>query len=168
MSDTLAQLKTLAESRAFSASPATLSAEQAATAYTLFDALEKFAKARKAQLRVLLLAFAESNGTATEKGGQECNVGSGRVVRERRRSTAPDPEGIKKLLTDAQLPVTEAFEEIKVLELSPSKVKYLIETGKLDGANVEALHAITWALRVFPNKTLKEGLAFLNPKKLES
>lgn len=128
-------------------------------AYKLVDFVEKEAAERKKVLRKQILSYAEVEGEPTEKGGSSVQVNGFKVVRERRRAADPNPEGIKELLEKNGIDVEEAFDAVKVLQLSPTKIKYLIESGKLDKEKVEALHAITFALRVFEPKELKPLLA---------
>jgi hypothetical protein len=91
-----------------------------------------------------------------------------KLTAECRRSSAPDAEGLKELLSKKGLKVGEAFDEVKTLVVNPTKVAFLVETGKLKAKDVEALHGTSFALRVTESvKELKEELAVLKPASLE-
>jgi len=134
-----------------------LSAEDAAVAYRLVDAVEKLCKARKDKLKPRLHQFAETDGKLTEKGGHVLKLANGfETQREKRTSSDPDPNGIKNMLKDAGLGVDDAFTTIKVLQLDASKVKFLVESGKFNEDEVKALHNVTYALKVIEPKETKK------------
>lgn len=135
-----------------------MSINQMVLAYKLADFVEKAVKARKEALRTEILAWTEQHGELTEKAGYVADVAGFRVTNEARRSTSPDPEGIKAMLEAQALGVDEAFDTVKVLQLSPSKVKFLVESGKLDEDAVEELHKVTRALRVQEPKEMRPVL----------
>lgn len=136
-----------------------LSAEEAAVAYRLVDAVEKMCKARKDALKPRLHQFAEDGGVLTEKGGHILTVENGfKVTREKRVSSTPDAEGIKNMLKDAGLKTEEAFTVIKVHQLDVSKVKFLVESGKFNEDEVKALHNVSFAMKVVEPKETKKLL----------
>lgn len=142
-----------------------LDPEDAAAAYRLIDYVEKLCKARKDRLKPVLHQYAEDTGKATEKGGFISTTSAGfKVTREKRVANEPEAEGIKVLLKDAGLPITEAFTEIKVLQMDASKVNFLIESGKIDKADVTKLKKVTWAMKVVEPKEAKPLLANAKPE----
>jgi hypothetical protein len=137
-----------------------LSPADAAAAYRLVDAVEKMCKARKDKLKPRLHQFAEEAGTPTEKGGFVLLTENGfKVTREKRVAADPSAEGIKNMLKDAGLETSEAFTTIKVLQLDASKVKFLVESGKFNEDEVEALKNVTFAMKVVEPKEAKPLIA---------
>jgi hypothetical protein len=105
---------------------------------------------RKANLRQSLLDDAESQGTPTEKGGQmiEDKESGFKVIRERREGKLPEIKPLIALLKKKEIPVVKAFDEVKELVPSPSKIEYLVQTGVLTQEEVDACKKVTFALRV--------------------
>jgi len=123
--------------------------DDAALAYRIIDWVEKLCVARKEALKPSLHAFAEKNGEKLPNGGYAVKAGNGFLVtRERREASDPDPEGVKDLLKAVGIQLEEAFTTIKVLQLDASKVNFLVESGKLDGAAVQKLKKVSYALKV--------------------
>jgi len=139
-----------------------LSPSDAVAAFKALDFVEKQIDARKKALRTLLLGWVENRDVnevkLTKTGSQIATLAGFSVTREKRRANEPTADGIKELLIKAELSLSEAFDEIKVLQLNPSKLSFLVETGKIAKKDVEALHAITWALKVREPKDAKELL----------
>jgi hypothetical protein len=125
--------------------------------YSVLDAVEKRAKRRRESLREVLLQTVQ-NGKPTEKGGTQLEVAGSRLLRERRVATVPDGAGVATLLRTANIDMAEAFDEVKTLQLNPSKLDFLVQKGALEKAAVDALHKVSYALRVQPSKLLKEAL----------
>lgn len=138
-----------------------LSLLQQIEAYRVLDEVEKKAKKRKEAIRDKLLAATEKSGTVTDKGGQELLVGGNRVLREKREATQPDDEGVVALMNAATIPLVEAFDEVKTFKLNPSKLEFLVKTGRIKAADVSKLHKVSWALRVQASKELNEALEAL-------
>lgn len=136
-----------------------LSATEAVVAFKVLDFIEKEIEPRKKALRAMLLGWVETHATKTTKtGSQVADLGGFSLTREKRRASEPEAEGLKKLLAEGGLKLEDAFDEVKVLQLNPSKLAFLVETGKLKIDAVEALHAIQWALKVREPKSVKEVL----------
>lgn len=127
-----------------------LNIEHVAAAFHAIAKVEKAVKDRREELRLKLLDYAERNGTVTDKGGYEIEIAGLQVLRETRRDSTPSIDGLKELLKEANLPVSSAFDVIKVEQLNPTKLAALVEAGKLDEDKVEGLHKLTAALRVKP------------------
>jgi hypothetical protein len=135
-------------------------------AFRVLDFIEKQVKTRKAALRDALLGYADTFGVEDKKGSKHAQLDGSKITKEKRISTDPNADGLKTLLTAAQLGLSEAFDEVKTLQVNPSKVAFLVETGKLKDSEVAALHAVTWALKVAESKALKETFASAKAPKL--
>lgn len=129
--------------------------------WAALDALvERLDGARKA-LREELLTRAQANGEPTAKGGNRWTVGESEVLRECRKSSLPDEDAVRNMLTARGLAFDAAFSPVTKVVLDASKVEALVSLGKLPAAEIEAARKVTWALRVKPADAmipLLEGL----------
>jgi hypothetical protein len=141
--------------------PRSVSLAEVVTSYAAINFLEKAIDARKKVLNPHLMSQAETHGTETEKGHRVMEVGQEKVIRERALSTSPDEDKLKILLSSNNIPILEAFDEVKKVVLNPSKLKYLVEIGKLKAAEVEALREESFRLKVEPGPELKELLVLV-------
>jgi hypothetical protein len=133
-------------------------------AYAAISHMEKLLAARKEQLREILLTQAQKHGTPVgEKGAMQLVVNGTKVVRERKTSTTPDSTKLKMMIKERGISVDAAFDEVTVYELNPSKLQYLIDTGKLDGAEVEQLKSVTPSLKVTASNKVKQILQEVAP-----
>ncbi len=148
----------LTKGRVSQAPPTDMPLADLTVAYAILNHLEKVVAKRKEALKPHLISAAEIHGAKTEKGGNELVVGDEKVIREKRTSSEPDHDKLKALLSTAEIGLFDCFEEVKTLQLNPSKLAYLVEIGKLKAEQVEALRAFTFALKVEPGKELKELL----------
>lgn len=138
--------------------PKTAPLDDTVTAYTVLDHFEKAFEAQKKALRPHLLSQAETHGEPNDKGGSALVVGEDTVYRERRRSSEPNTERLRALLETRGVPLSECFDEVRSVQLNPSRLQYLIDIGKLKQEEVEALRDETFALRVRPGPALKRLL----------
>lgn len=125
-----------------------MSFQEKVSIWKALDQLEDAIKGRKEALRQSLLAWAAKHGAPTDKGGQVYTDETFTVTREKRGGKMPEDKPFRELLKKKEIPLTEAFDEVKALVYSPSKVKYLIDTGKLTEAEVEGLKKVDYALKV--------------------
>ncbi len=147
------------QSEVLSKNPAEMSISDVTFAYAAITHLETVLKARKEQLRTVLLEYAQDHGKPVgEKGAVEVVVAGSKVTKERKTATTPDVEKLKVKVKEKGLGVEAAFDELTVLEYNPSKVQFLVDTGKLDGAEVEALRPVSYSLRVTPSASVKKVL----------
>jgi hypothetical protein len=103
---------------------------------------------RLKELREVLLERAGEYGMDTDKGGQLLKVGGSKVLRERREAAMPSEKDIRKLLKEHDIAASEVLTKKTTMALDASKVRALIDLGKLPEAEVVALRKVTWALRV--------------------
>lgn len=118
---------------------------------SLWKALDRLAdaiEARKEALRLSLLEWAQNNGHPTEKGGSVYTDETFTVTREKRAGKKPEDKPFRALLKKKGIAITDAFDETKSLVYSPSKVQYLIDTGKLTQDEVDNLIKVSFALKV--------------------
>lgn len=135
---------------------AEMSMVEAVYAFHAVDQLGKALEVRREQLREFLLNQAKASGEATEGGGQSLEVHGSTVLRERRQNQSPDAEMLKAVLQADGIEVEACFDEVKSLQFNPSKLKFMIDTGKIDPAKVEPLKKVSWAIRVTPSDELKK------------
>jgi hypothetical protein len=125
-------------------------------------------EARLKLLRDPLMAVVTAKGDIVgEKGMKKLTVGGSSVCVESRRSSAPDENKARTLLLAKGISLTEVFDEVKTLVFNPSKLDYLVQTGKVTKEEVAALiPPATPALRVYPSKELEALTEALTPKSL--
>jgi hypothetical protein len=129
-----------------------MSIEEIAHSYYLLHGMEKAMKERKEELRQQLLPYVEKHGKHSVKGGYYVILEGLNVLRESRRDSTPDLDALKKMLATKGLKVEDCFDAVSQLQFNPTKLAFLIETGKLNEDEVEDLHRITLALKVQPAK----------------
>lgn len=125
-----------------------LSFQEKVSLWKVCDRLEDAIKGRKESLRIALLEWAEKNGHPTDKGGSVYTDETFTITREKREGKMPEDKPFRALLKEKGIPLTEAYDEVKELTYSPSKVKYLIDTGKLTEVEVNNLKKVSFALKV--------------------
>jgi hypothetical protein len=152
------EIEPLGQGAMMTIDPTTCAVADVVVAYAAINFLEKVIEKRKAELKPHLLSQAETHGELTEKGHSVLELEDAKVTRERKLSAGPDEEKLKALLSTHGLSISDCFDEIKRVVLNPSKLEYLIQVGKLNGVEVEALRRESFALRVDPGAELKELL----------
>jgi len=143
-----------------------LTIEEVAEAFSAVKFLSEICEIRLGALREVLLCAAEEMGEATEKGGQRLEVNTTSVLREKRTASAPDEKLLSALLTEKQIPTEAAYERVSVLRPSPSRLSLLVERGAISEEEKEALHKVTWALVVHPDKKTRSSLEEAAPPHL--
>ncbi len=150
--------------KAFTAGPLFRDAPGAATpgiqvaTWSVLDEMGKLIEERKAAYRDQLLITAEQEGSKTDKGGYKIWIDSSEVVRENRQDKLPNEDLLKQELILAKIDIKECFDEVKTLKLNPSKLNYLIETGKLSQARIDEMRKKSVAMKVNKSEVLKESL----------
>lgn len=145
-------------SRMMQAPVADLSMEEIAEIVALTRSLKKAVENREPSLRAALLKEAERVGVKNEKGGYTAFVGGMEVRKSVRQAVEPDEDGLLALLKEKNIPTGEAFDEVKNLQLNPTKVEFLVQTGKLTQAEVDKLRKTSDALSVEPATEMKQML----------
>lgn len=136
------------------------SSEQLAELFTALGHLESETESRRNFIKVLLMERAEKTGKPVgEKGAVEIKAGTFRVARERKMSSTPNADKLKALLTEHNLPIKAAFDELTILEANPSKIQFLVDTGKLPKDQVDTLRSVSYSLRVTAPKEVKALLS---------
>lgn len=125
-------------------------------AFVVLKQVGEMVEERQKALRDVILAKVAEFGKDDEKGGRGLLVEGSTVRRERRMATLPEEKGLKALLTEHALSFEEAFSKVTSVVLDASKVKALVDLGKLPEEKVDALKKITWALRVIPSDQLTD------------
>lgn len=123
-------------------------------AYIALNALSKLIEARLTAIKVALHEAVESLGQTVE-GNNVLEFEGHRLVRERRTSSAPDESKLRALLETRGVDLMSAFDAVQTLTLNPSKLQFLIDTGRLQREDVEALRKVTWAIKAEPNEALR-------------
>lgn len=127
-------------------------------AWVILDNIAKVIGDRKKVLRLHLLGRAEKFGRPTERGGQMVKVDTSKVLREKRISKTLKADDVRELLETRNIPFDDGFSKVTTVVVDPSKLETLVNLGKLPQAEVEALHQVTWALRVKAGPDLEEVL----------
>jgi hypothetical protein len=121
------------------------------TAYVIAQwMLEKIGE-RREELNLRLKEDVGQVGVANDKGHKRFEYEGSTAVVEKREGKMPDEKEFKKLLAKNGIDEMEAFDEVKSLQMNPSKIDKLIATGKLKQADVDALKKTTYALKVEPS-----------------
>lgn len=161
----LAEVTPISTGKILKAPPETMSLVEQVQAHVILKKLEDALDGRIKELKEPLMAVAEAQGTCAEGSTTKKYVVDGNTISvEHRKSKTPDPEKFKNFLLSKHLDIMEAFDEVKTLQLNPSKVEYLVQTGKLSKDEVAAFCNETTALRVYPSKDLKEAVNSLGFK----
>lgn len=121
---------------------------EAVEAYAALKALHKVIESR---LKVIKPFLHEITST-------EMAVDGNLVTKTKRRATVPDIDKLKALLETRGIELTKVFDIVEKLQLNPSRLQFLVDTGKLSAEDVENLHEITWAVEVEPSSDLKSEL----------
>jgi hypothetical protein len=116
--------------------------------WEMLDVLEDKIKERKLLLRKNLLAITESQGTKLESGSLRLELAGATIEKQFKQAKEPDKDELIKLLGVKNIPLNQAFDEIPALVYNPSKIAFLVETGKISAAEIESLCAKQTALRV--------------------
>lgn len=152
------EIEPLGRGVALHTDPTTVPLASVVLSYAALNHIEKVIAKRKKELNPHLMKQAEAHGSLTEKGHRVLEVGQEKVTRERKLTAGPNEEKLKALLETKKLALFDVFDEVKAVVLNPSKLAYLVDTGKLKSDEVEALREESFALQVEPGPELKELL----------
>jgi hypothetical protein len=161
-------VKTVTSSKElFGTSPEEQSVQDRARAFFILNYLGTTIEKRREVYRKLLLADMEKVGRASAadveakvKNPDLLAVFEGELTlkREVREAKLPEVEGFSKLVLESGLSVLDVCDEVKKLELNPSKIEHQIAIGKLKAEAVNALKKITYALVPKEARTITEVL----------
>ena len=129
--------------------------------FLFIDVVEKRCVTAKKQFRESLLSTAEQLGIKNKRGHFEFDSGTALVIDEKRQSNLPSMDDLIQLLQESGLDTLEAFDESKVLEMNPSKLDRLLETGRLDRDKFDSLRKEVHVLKVKPTGNTKDLLKTL-------
>ena len=131
----------------------------------LHVALKAFAEASEARLAVLkenLSIIVNAKGTVEGKNGtKQLPVDGSKVTVQQKTASNPTVDGLVALLKAKNIPQEDAIDEVKTAIVNPSKVAFLLSTGKLTQEEVDALRPVTPALKIYPSKLLKAAVQAL-------
>lgn len=127
--------------------------EDVAGVYSVLDALADRIEKRMKGLKAVLSSLTAEGEQITEKS-REAVVNGLKVILTKKES-APDAAKVQALMKKKGLAVTEAFNEVKTLVMDPSKLEFLIGTGKLDKAEVDALRKPSESVTVKSDEEIK-------------
>ena len=146
--------------------PGSVPIADAVESWSILDALGKAIDIRKEEYRQIFLKTAEASGTETDKGGFQLEVDGSEILNERRQDKQPDEDKLKILMDQKGLKYQECFDEVKSLQLNPSKFAYLVETGHFTEEEMLVLMPVSRAMKVKPNPVLKKNLSVMKSKLL--
>lgn len=142
----------------FNADPEALTEGQLVGAYALLDFVQKFAEDTKQKFRSRLLEIATKNGEKNEKGTFKVLIEGTTVLAENRTAALPSDEPLKELLKKANVKLDDCYDTIKVLQVNPSKLEYLVDGGFLQAEDVIACKKTSVALVVHASAAVKKVL----------
>lgn len=154
----LSEVTPIASGKLMHEATANLSLVEQVQVHCILKKVKTAVEGRLAEIHEPLMSLAESTGAPNENGHKELDVDGSRVVVEHRKAKLPSDDGVRKLLKDANIPLTEAFDEVKSMVLNASKLDFLVQTGKLTKEALDALRSDTPALQVYPSKFLKDAV----------
>lgn len=131
-----------------------MSVEDLTAAFLVLDGLLKDKGAvalRLAEVKTRLKEIVTEKGKVENKeaGHKVLQVGDVTLTNQRRPASMPEEKGLKALIEKTKgLSLKDVVTVIKTVKVDPSKVKALIDLGKLDEKKVEKLRKVTWALVV--------------------
>jgi myosin heavy subunit len=158
-SEIVPEIRALTMGRIFRDPPLELSVKEQVLVHALLKFLEDQVKSRQKVIKDPLISIAESQGSSTESGkSKQLEVDGSKVTCEYRTSSLPEEKAFRVLLAQKNIPLEEAFTEVKTLQMDPSKIEYLVQTGKVTEQEVSALKSQTKALRIYPSKALEETI----------
>ena len=138
--------------------PQDVDTSTAVAAWAMLKTLVETLSERQERYRQELLKRTQEQGAETPKGNQRLWLDDCEVMREKRQEKLPAEVDFRNLLALKNIPFSEAFDEVKYLKMNPSKIEYLVQTGKLQAAEVEELRKISWALKVNKSELLEKVL----------
>lgn len=159
------QLETTRAAEAFKAGPlfrddpTVVDDAIAVSAWVVIDALDKMLKERKESYRQRLFKTAVDSGGKTSKGGDTVSIDRNTVTREHRPAKTPDESALRTLLESKGVALTESFDEVKTLQFNASKFQYLVDRGIITKKEFEALHKVSYVLKVAPSPVIKDLLS---------
>lgn len=135
--------------------------------YIAANNLKKIAEAREEKLKPLMHEIAKAVGVETAEGGQLATLKNGDTLeRQKRTASEPDNDKLKALLKTRGIELEEVYDEVKTIVLNASKLKFLVDKGKLSEEEVAALHPVGFAMIARPGPELKALLLeALTPEK---
>lgn len=154
----------MALSLLFSTPSPSVPKEQGVAAWNALATMKDIFEAQVSLWREYLMTLAEKEGVQTDYGGYVMEVDGTRITRERRKAKLPEESAVKELLARNSIPISECFDEVKTLVLNPSKLDYLVQSGRISADQVDQLKKITWALKVKPSAILDSLLERLRAK----
>jgi hypothetical protein len=149
----------------FKAVPTEQSVQDRARAFFILNYLGTVIEKRREVYRKLLIDDMEKVGRVQgeTKGTQPelfatFDDGELTLKREVREAKLPEGEAFLKLARESGVDVLDVCDEVKKLELNPSKIEHQVAIGKLKAEAVNALKKITYALVPKEARTITEVL----------
>jgi len=136
-----------------------MSDEEATGAWLFLDLMESLSKGRKEELRQRMFERLEEIGSPDENGTITAKIDGTTVVKEKRTAKLPDPKVVEKLLMDAEMNISEAFDTKTSWEMNSSKVDFLVQGGKLSKEALDKSKKVSYALKIRPSGSMKSFLS---------
>ncbi len=132
-----------------------MTTDQVASTWVGLTKATEMMTARLEGLRVALFERATAEGRETSNGHHILEIEGTEFIRERAQRKLPDEKTLKVLLEEAKLGVLEAFDEVTKLQMNPTKVDHLVETGRLPEDQVDEARKISYRLKFKPSPELQ-------------
>lgn len=133
--------------------------EALTTAYIVLNELKKHVEKRLEAVKPSLHAHATAYGEKDEKGSYFADVGDNKICRRRSVSEMPNSDKLKALLETRNIELLDCFDIEKVVKLNASKLKLLIDLGKLKADEVDALRDEGFSIYMTGGKDLMKSVS---------
>lgn len=155
------QVKPFVCSDLLSSNPSRLSLRSLVLAWLVTKFVHDLTKNRIEVLREALLNKAGEKGTKTGKNSKVLKVEGSSVIRGTRVASLPDKEKVKVLLKKKDIRIDAAFTKpTPDWELDASKLKKLVEEGRVTESELNKLKQEIPTLKVKPSSTIEDAIFF--------
>jgi hypothetical protein len=152
-------LANVASAKLLSSPVEELTLAEQVSAHVMLRALCEASETRMAEVKDSLSVYVEAKGEAEgKKGTKAITILESKVSLEKRTASLPDYNGLLTLLEAKGLHVSDALDEVKTLKINPSKIAFLVATGKVKEEEINALRPVVPALRIYPSAALEEAI----------
>lgn len=160
MNDALAPLSTLVSTKVFDAKTEDLSLAEQVALHVALKAMVKATEARIAALKESIAPMVDAKGSHVGSNGTlALDVDGSKVTVQHKTASEPTVEGLTAFLASKSIPLSEGTDEVKSLVVNPSKLAFLVQTGKVTQKEIDSLRPTSTALVIYASKALKLAIA---------
>lgn len=144
--------KKIQNSELFSVDLMNLEPRQLVLLRVLLAEIQNKVKAKLETVNAGLRLVVDNLGKEDEKGHKVLNLDTGVATLQKRVSSVPDLDLLKKVLADSDIDNSEVFDRITRLEFNATKLAALIDCGDLEKKEVDNIKNVEFALVVKKNE----------------